>query len=79
MDNLAKHPVTWILVGLLALATYGNYKNGRRLTKICDLVSEPFEWLAEMDRLEAENSLRRDVSRWQQGPGQEIQNTCAER
>jgi hypothetical protein len=34
-----KNPVAWILLTLLLLAEWGNYKNGHDLRLVCDLVA----------------------------------------
>jgi hypothetical protein len=31
------HPLRWVLLALLILATYGNYREGGDLAKVCEL------------------------------------------
>ena len=32
-----RDPVRWVLLALLILATYGNYREGQDLAKVCEL------------------------------------------
>lgn len=39
LASFARNPVAWILLGLLLVAEWGNYQNGRDLRRVCDLVA----------------------------------------
>ena len=43
-DSLSANPVAWLLVGALLLCEWGNYQNGRDITRICELIELPAAW-----------------------------------
>ncbi len=92
--GLARNPIAWVLVGLVAFGFYNNYTHGKRLDRICEMVlpltefgvghsirdisDKPEVRLEELDRLDSEDSVEGHLWRWQKLEGRRVERICAE-
>lgn len=91
-QHFAKHSWGWILLGLLAISFYGNWQNGAKLARVCDMalyikeldtvgidiVANHAAWERRTALLSTDQSLYGKIYRWQRVHGRELEKACSE-